>query len=417
MSVPCGRGKTLMAINLITQLKVKTLVIVHKSFLLEQWLKSIKTFTTAKTGTIRGKIIDVENKDIVVGMIQSISMKDYDEATFKDFNFIIYDEAHHGASKVFSRSLMKLGGLYTLALSATPYRSDGLIRVIHWFLGETIYREHVRINNQVVAKIFNYQSTDKNFKEVVFGWGLQKGKPNIIKMMSNLVELEQRTNHIVNIINTIINDPDRKVIILSERISHLRSMKTQLDKLIEDKVKSGKLLVDEIKTFYYTGELKRGEREEAEKNADVLFATYAMAKEGLDIERLNTVILATSQKDVIQSVGRVMRKILGDGDNRPLIIDFTDYMSSFVNHKRQRVKFYNQSKFMIENYYLMDNDFADENFNKIQGNLEEIIITDKISCNISNINNNDNNDNGNNDDENKDKINKDNKVNFKKRLF
>jgi len=388
LSVPCGRGKTLMAINMITKLKVKTLVVVHKSFLLEQWIKSINTFTDAKVGTIRGKTIDVENKDIVIGMIQSLSMKEYEESIFEKFNFIIYDEAHHGASKVFSRCLMKLGGLYNLALSATPYRSDGLIKVIHWFLGDIIYRESVRINNQVVAKIFNYQSSDKKFKEVVYGWGVQKGKPNIVKMMSNIVELEERTDHIVKIILEILNEPERKIIILSERIAHLVAMKTKLDNLLAEKIKNQTILEGEIKTFYYTGELKKREREVAERECDVLFATYAMAKEGLDIERLNTVVLATSQKDVIQSVGRVMRKILTEGDHRPLIIDFTDYISSFINHKRHRVKFYNQSQFNIENYYINNKDFADDNFNKIEANLEEIITTDKVGCILNNIGNN-----------------------------
>ena len=422
LSVPCGRGKTLMAIYLITKLKLKTLVVVHKSFLLDQWIKSINLFTDAKTGTIRGNIIDTENKDIVIGMIQSLSMKDYDDSLFEQFNFVIYDEAHHGASKVFSRCLMKIGGKYTLALSATPYRGDGLIKVIHWFLGDIIYRESVRINEQVLVKIFNYQSDNKKFKEIVFNWGLQKGKPNIIKMMSNLVELDERTNHIVNIISEILNDPTRKIIILSERIAHLTAMKEKLDLILKNKIDKGELLENEIKTFYYTGELKKKEREVAEKECDVLFATFAMAKEGLDIERLNTVILATSQKDVVQSVGRVMRKILGLGDNRPLIIDFTDYMSSFINHKRHRVNFYNQSHFEIENYYLKNQDLCNDKYDKDDKlNLRDILDIDKISDDMINKKPKSKDKNKNTENTLLSEVNKDNTVkssfNPKKRLF
>lgn len=80
-------------------------------------------------------------------------------------------------------------------------------------------------------------------------------------------------------------------------------------------------------------------REEAEKNADIIFATYSLAKEGLDIERLNTIVLATSQKDVNQSVGRVMRKILQDGDLRPLIIDFSDHLSAFISQTKKEKHF------------------------------------------------------------------------------
>jgi len=366
LSVPCGRGKTSMAIYAACELKVKTFVVVHKSFLLDQWVASIKKFTNARVGIIRGKTIDIENKDIVIGMIQSLSMKEYDDEIFKQFNFVVYDEAHHCASKVFSRSLMKLGGMYTLALSATPYRGDGLIKVMHWFLGKTIYKENVRINNQVVAKVYNYKSSNVNFVEKKFGYGKQKGRPNIIKMLSNLVELDERTDNIINIINEIRKDPERKIIVLSERVQHLKTMKDKLDKLIAIDIKDGKMLEGEIRTHFYIGEMKKKERETAEKEGDVLFATFAMAKEGLDIERLNTVVLATSQKDVIQSVGRAMRKILTEGDLRPLIIDFSDYLSAFITHIKKRKVFYKQSKFIIEDYYIMNKDFVDKDFEEKQ---------------------------------------------------
>ena len=104
LSVPCGRGKTLMAIYIAHKLGVKTLVVTHKSFLLKQWQKQIKRFCNVDAGTIRGKIIDVANKSFVVGMIQSISMKDYDADVLNQFGLVIYDESHHCASKVFSSS-------------------------------------------------------------------------------------------------------------------------------------------------------------------------------------------------------------------------------------------------------------------------------------------------------------------------
>jgi superfamily II DNA or RNA helicase len=372
LCVPCGRGKTSMAIYVSCVLKQKTLIIVHKSFLLDQWVTALKKFTNGKIGTIRGKTIDVEGCDFVIGMIQSISMKDYEEELFEQFSMVIYDEAHHCASKVFSNSLKKINTKYKLALSATPYRGDGLIKVMHWFLGPIIYKENVKINDQVVSKIFHYKSSDKNFSEKKFTWGKQAGRPNIIKMMSNLVELENRTIRLIQIINQIRKDPDRKIIVLSERVAHLDSMKLGIEKLIEKDVKDGKLMPDEIKVRYYIGALKKKEREEAENVGDIFFATYAMAKEGLDIERLNTVVLATSQKDVIQSVGRVMRKILEEGDLKPLIIDFSDNLSAFINHTKHRKQFYKQSKFDIEEYDI------DDTVEKSNINFEEALKVDKV---------------------------------------
>ena len=372
LSVPCGRGKTLMAIYIAHKLGLKTLVISHKSFLLSQWKKQIKKFCGLDAGTIRGKIIDVDKKEIVVGMIQSISMKEYDDEVFNKFGLVIYDESHHCASKVFSQALMKTCCKYTLALSATPYRNDGLIKVMHWFLGETIYREKIRINNQVVSKIFTYTSSDEKFKEKIIPYGKQRGKPDIIKMMGNLAALKQRTKHIIDIINEIRKDPERKIIILSKYVDHLKEMKEGVDALIAQDVKDGKLLDDEINTTMYIGAMKQWQREEAEAEGDIFFATNDLAREGLDIERLNTVILATSQKDVNQSVGRAMRKLLTNGDLRPLIIDFADNLSSFKNHARLRKKFYKECKYLIEEYNIFDNDIYDNLDNNTEDNKIEL---------------------------------------------
>jgi superfamily II DNA or RNA helicase len=426
LSVPCGRGKTLMAIYIAHRLKVKTLVMTHKKFLGVQWKKQIKRFTGLDAGTIAGKVIDVDNKEFVIGMIQSISMKDYDDNVFNKFGLVIYDESHHCASKVFSRALMKTSCKYTLALSATPYRTDGLIKVMHWFLGETIYREKLRINNQVCAKVFMYTSSDEKFMEKKYAYGPQRGKPDVVKMMGNLANLKERTNHIINIINEIRKDPDRKIIILSKYVDHLKELKEGVDLLIAEDIKKGLLNEDDIKTTMYIGAMKQWQREEAEADGDIFFATNDLAREGLDIERLNTVLLATSQKDVNQSVGRAMRKLLADGDLRPLIIDFADNLSSFKNHARLRKKFYKDCKYNIEEYEINNKDILyNENKIELKDYIKtlpvEIIIDNNNNNDDNNNNNDDNNDNNNNNDDEKPKKKKSDKITdnikLKKRLI
>ena len=275
----------------------------------------------------------------------------------------------------FFQALMKTCCKYTLALSATPYRTDGLIKIMHWFLGETIYREKLRINNQVVAKVFNYKSSDQKFTEKKYAYGPQIGRPNVIKMMGNLAELEQRTTHLINIINEIRKNPDRKIIILSKYVDHLKKMKAGVDALIARDVQDGKLLDDEIKTELYIGAMKQWQREEAEEQGDIFFATNDLAREGLDIERLNTVVLATSQKDVNQSVGRAMRKLLENGDLRPLIVDFADNLSSFKNHSRLRKTFYKQCKYIIEEYDINDDILSR---NSVDTHLKDCLQTEQV---------------------------------------
>jgi superfamily II DNA or RNA helicase len=356
LSVGCGRGKTVMAINLAHKLEAKTLVVVHKTFLQDQWVERIKQFTDAKIGIIRQDKVDVEDKDIVIAMIQSLSLRDYDMSIFDQFKFVIYDEAHHCASKVFSKSLYKTGANYTLALSATPDRPDGLKKVMDWYLGPTIYQEHRRPNKQVLAKVFKYTSTDKLFVEKTI-YQAGQNKAHAPKMINNLVEIKERNKHILDIINQLRKFPERKMLILSGRREHLKFLKDTIDGQIKLDIENKIIEADECKSYYYLGGMKEKDRKEAEVHADILFATYDMAHEGLDIDRLNTVILATPKKNIIQSVGRIMRRILKSGDIRPIIIDLADQLSIFKNQSERRLKDYNESKYKVEIFYLNNDKF------------------------------------------------------------
>jgi len=340
ISVPCGRGKTIMAIKLICMLKCKTLVVVHKSFLIEQWIERIKQFTDAKIGIIQQDKIDIEGKDIVLGMIQSISMKKYNKSIFKKFKFVIYDECHRTPAKIFSKALFKTGSPYVLGLSATPTRKDGLTKIMKWYMGDIIYQEKALNNTNVIAKIFHYETTHKYFIEKKI---FRNQKPNIQGMVNNLCKIPSRLNNIIEILKTIIKiNPDRKILILSDRLQYLETLKIEIDKIKGDK----------INTYMYTGKTKKKDRIEAEQNGDILFSTFGLAQEGLDIERLNTIFLITPKNDIKQAIGRIMRKILSQYVIPPLIIDFCDELSIFkqfcLNHK----KLYHSTKYKIQEYYI-----------------------------------------------------------------
>lgn len=351
LSVPCGYGKTIMALKLASMLGLKTLVVVHKTFLQNQWIERANQFTDAKIGIIRQDKVDTVDKQIVIGMIQSISKRDYDQEIFNDFGLVIYDEAHHCASKVYSQALFKTGCKYTLSLTATPERPDGLTKVMYWFLGETIHRIKSRPNKHVLSYVFNFNTNNSLFveKKCYFNG---KTKPSMPKMVSNLMKIPERNKHILDIINTLRKIPERKILILSKMRDHLTFMKTEIDEAIKKDVENKLMEPDECKTYYYVGGMKDKERSDAEQNCDILFATYDMAHEGMDIDKLNTVILASPKKNVIQSVGRIMRKILETGDLRPIIIDLADNLSIFIRHREKRIEQYESNKYIVKNFYL-----------------------------------------------------------------
>ena len=107
---------------------------------MDQWQERIKQFLpSSRVGIIQGEIIDIEDKDIVLGMLQSISMKEYPHSLFQEFGLTILDEVHHLSAEVFSRALFKIVTQYMLGLSATMKRKDGLTHVFKMFLGDVIY--------------------------------------------------------------------------------------------------------------------------------------------------------------------------------------------------------------------------------------------------------------------------------------
>lgn len=350
LSLSCGQGKTVIAIYLAWLLGVKTLVIVHKTFLMDQWIERISQFTNAKIGIIRQDTIDIKNKDIVIGMLQSISMKEYDSNIFSDFSLVICDEVHHFASRVFSNAMWKTSFKYTVGLSATLERQDGLTKVINWFLGDIMFASERKPNPKVIVNTFHYKSTNRLFvdKKRLF-----RGKviSDTQKMITNICEIEDRNNFIVNIINTIIEQPERKVLILSGRVSHLETLKKKFDDIITEKINKNLMEQDECKSFFYMGKCKEYERKEAENEADVLFATFEMAHEGLDIDRLNTILMVSPKGSIVQAIGRIMRK---ETEINPLIIDIADELSSFSSQYKKRLSVYKKNKYNMTDYYVID---------------------------------------------------------------
>ena len=155
----------------------------------------------AKVGRIQGTIIDIEGKDIVIGMLQSLSMKNYDIKLFKDFGLTIVDEVHHISSEVFSRALFKIVTRYTLGLSATMTRKDGLTKVIKMFLGDIVFSKKRKGENKVLVKAIEYISNDSSFDDEVLNW---RGQVNYTSMIKKLCEYNRRSEFLLHVLENTI---------------------------------------------------------------------------------------------------------------------------------------------------------------------------------------------------------------------
>lgn len=329
LDVDPGKGKTVMGLYIATQLQVKTLVIVHKSFLLNQWIERIEQFIpNARVGRIQGPKIDIENKDIVIGMLQSLSMKEYAQGTFDSFGLSIYDEVHHLSAEVFSRCMMNITTNYTLGLSGTMQRKDGLSKVFKMFLGPVVHKEKNKDQHEVIVKKIDYIVEDEEFNETKYDY---RGNPQFSTMISKLCNYNRRSAFIIDVIKEEFHkNPDQQLMVLA----HNKSLIEYLYKAIEHQ---------KIGTVgYYVGGMKEAALKESESK-QIIIATYAMASEGLDIKTLTTLLMATPKTDVCQSVGRILRVKHAS----PVVIDIVDFHEIFEKQWLKRRAYYVKQKYKI----------------------------------------------------------------------
>ena len=326
---------TVMSLYIICKLKKKTLVIVHKDFLLKQWKERIEQFLPdARVGLVKAKVIDIEDKDIVMGSLQSLAMKDYDKGTFDEFGLVICDEVHNFAAEVFSRALQKINCKHSLGLSATITRKDGLSKVFKWHLGDIVFKSNKKKVENVDVVCYEYFVDDLTYSDECT---LFNNKPNMSRMINNICDYEPRTDKIIDIIKDLKNkDKDRNLLVLSDRRNHLLEIKNKLDNL--NIGISG----------FYVGGMSDAQLKDSEDNCDILLGTFSMASEGLDISKLDSVLLASPRSNIQQSVGRILRKKEEDRVYVPLIIDIIDYFSLFINQGNKRRKYYTKCNYNIK---------------------------------------------------------------------
>ena len=327
----CGAGKTTLAIYIMCQLKKKTMIVCHKDFLLQQWKERIEQFAPkARIGLVKAKTIDMTNKDVVLASLQSISMKDYDADQFKDISFVCFDEVHHLSAEVFSQALKKLTVQYSLGLSATMKRKDGLTKVFQWYLGDIVFKAAKRLD-ELEVRFCDFYDPNPDYSMEIKGF---KNTLMIPRMINNICDYQPRTDFIVKTLSDVLKkEPKRKVIILSDRRNHLEILHKNL-------TSAG------FESAFYVGGMKQSDLKLSE-DKQIILATFHIASEGFDCPGLDTLILASPKSDVIQCVGRIQRTPQHLRTHKPLVLDIVDNFSLFAGQAKKRLKYYKSCKYDV----------------------------------------------------------------------
>ena len=330
LEVPCGRGKTIMSLYIVHKLKKKTLILVHKEFLMNQWIERIRDFLpSARVGIIQASKFEIEDKDIVIGMIQTIYNREYKMNTFGSFGLTIIDEVHRIGSEEFSKTLTKVITPYMLGISATVDRKDGLTDILYMFIGPKIYHEERKDDDVVNVRGIQYEDPhDVEFNTVEYDF---RGNVKYSTMVSRISDHLPRCRFLVGVLNDLIEENGENQIMI---LSHKRDLLTYLHDEINTK--------NIASCGYYVGGMKQKDLQETETKQIVL-ATYAMAAEALDIKTLNTLVMVSPKTDIIQSVGRILRT----RGNGKIIVDIIDTHDVFQNQWKKRRTFYNKSGYKV----------------------------------------------------------------------
>lgn len=318
---PAGSGKTQIGIALACAIGRKTLWLTHtRDLLIQSKNRAEQYMDSALTGTITEGRVHI-GKGITFATVQTMCNLDLER--YKDtWDCVIVDECHRVAGTPtavtqFSKVLNALAARHKYGLSATVHRADGMIAATYALLGKIAYQ----VPDEAVAdKIMQVTVLPRPTKV-----GLSKefldtdGTIIYAKLVNYLVEDFCRNALIVG---DLMLNSDHYNLILSDRLAHLEYLMNHLPK----QLRAQAVMVDGKMTS------KKGKAKREQALADMragkkryLFATYSLAKEGLDIPRLDRLYLTTPQKDyavVAQSIGRIARTFEGKGE--PIAYDYVD---------------------------------------------------------------------------------------------
>jgi superfamily II DNA or RNA helicase len=315
---PPGAGKTVMACQLISQRKVPTLVLVHRQPLISQWKERLLQFTTCPEKNI-GIVTGTKKKPsgkIDIASLQTLSRSQYLEGLLPSYGQVLIDECHHIPAVSFESILKKISAQFVLGLTATPYRKDGLEKILYFQCGP-IRHQMESIDGESLTKKVLVRET--NFKMAES----EGEKPPIHVIWHYLIQDKERLSLITHDIKAALKE-SRFPLVLSDRKEHLKMIYDELCK--DKKLRPSMFMLDgSLTTKQRKDRLLKLEGQLAEGRQCCLLATASLIGEGFDFPQLDTLFLTmpiSFKGRIVQYAGRLHRVYSGKKEIQ--IYDYVD---------------------------------------------------------------------------------------------
>ena len=319
---PTGSGKTLMGSYAAALLGGPALVVVHKTDLMGNWVKSLTGHVKVagrkpRIGRIQASTCDIDGKHFVMATAQSLARKEYGPAVWGGFRTVLFDEAHHLPATTFLEVAYRLRAKYMLGTTATLRRSDGLDEVFVRTLGNTLYAmSRTRKGGRVFYVPVPFIIPASRIRAA--------GAVSLAKIGTTFATLQYRNETLLGHILKGYKE-GRKNLVLCGTRDHLAILFNSLPPIVQRRA------------GFYVGGMKPEElRRSAEKQ--IMFGTFGMAKEGMDVPQLDMLTVGTPVKDIEQAVGRILRK--DDWKMDPIVVDLADRHRTLLKWARERARYY-----------------------------------------------------------------------------
>jgi superfamily II DNA or RNA helicase len=293
LNLSCGRGKTVIGLELAARLSVPTMIIVNTTALLEQWREEImKHLDVESVGLVQKTTMDWKRHPIVLAMVHTLSLRrdEWPMEFRRRFGLVIYDEGHHMSAPVFVKSADLFYGR-RFSLTATPTRTDGLESIYQYHLGRVI---HSNLEQDLIPTSYfhalAWQLTEAQYSQIQ---DVNKDV-NLSKVRTFLGQLTWRNDIIAQDLQADLND-GRKILVLSHSTGHVQNMYRYFRNA------GGGMI---------TGDTPQEDRMAILRECNPVFGTFQLAREGLNKPSLDTLYSTTpfsNSNDLQQSVGRIQR--------------------------------------------------------------------------------------------------------------
>lgn len=313
---PPGSGKTVVGTDLVAERGRSTLILVHRTQLLDQWRTQLSVFLGMKKSAI-GQIGGGRRRatgSLDVAMMQSLVRGGEVDDTVTRYGHVIVDECHHVPAVSFEKLLGRVRARYITGLTATPQRRDGLHPILQFQLGPTRFSVDPRWegDGHPVRHRLILRHTSFRLRDDATASGIQE-------IYGQLLTAPARNEMILDDVIGALEE-GRSPLLLSERREHVAYLEERLRNFARNLVvlrggmgaKQRREVVDQLARI-------------PEDEERLVLATGRFVGEGFDDARLDTLFLTLPvswKGTLVQYAGRLHRKHQSKAEVR--IYDYVD---------------------------------------------------------------------------------------------